>query len=54
MWLLVATLTLSTGITVAPVDGKTFTSLVACESYKKRMGYDSSSRLRFDCKRTKP
>ena len=36
-----------------PADNMTFSSVVQCEAYKKRMGYskvDPQSRIRFVCK----
>lgn len=50
MYTLFLTVVINAGVSYThPVDGKTFTSLKSCESYKKSMQYETNSGLVFKC-----
>ena len=51
MYIIIATLILSSGITTGSIDNIQFDNEKSCKSYIKKMGYTNSKHLKFKCKK---
>lgn len=49
MYIILATLILSSGITTGAIDNIKFDNEKSCKSYSKKMGYTDSKHLKFKC-----
>ena len=49
MYIIIATLILSSGITTGAIDNIKFDNEKSCKSYIKKMGYTDSKHLKFKC-----
>ena len=49
MYIIIATLILSSGITTGSIDNIQFDNEKSCRSYIKKMGYTNSKYLKFKC-----